>query len=96
MKPTSRDASSHAYLSSRLTGLALVGLLAGALGCGDGAEPQGDVSPPPASAAPPHQTVELQPLGPIEPPNPATHRPPTDNPGGLNRFRPARPVPGLN
>lgn len=34
------------------------------------------------------------PLG--APPNPATHRPPMDNPCGVDRDRPPRPIPGLD
>lgn len=32
---------------------------------------------------------------PVEPPNPALHRAPLHNPGGVNRDRPERSVPGL-
>jgi hypothetical protein len=33
------------------------------------------------------------PQRPVEPPNPALHRPPMDNPGGVNGDRPERPSP---
>jgi hypothetical protein len=32
---------------------------------------------------------------PREPPEPSLHRPPVENPGGVNGDRPARPVPGI-
>lgn len=84
-------------LMGPLMSAALMVLLASATGCAGDDAPEDDVSPSPtapmqaqrASAEPGHRE-------PVEPPNPATHRLPMHNPGGLDRYRPARPVPGLD
>lgn len=78
-----------------LIGFTLAFQLFNALGCAAGEAPGDNVSlstGPALSSQPPSQSP---PLRPVEPPNPATHRPPMDNPGGVNRDRPPRPVPGL-
>ena len=54
-----------------------------------GTVPAWQVHPPAPDPSPP------LPPAPVEPPNPAQHRPPMHNPGGVDRDRPARPVPGL-
>jgi hypothetical protein len=54
-----------------------------------GTVPAWQVNPPP-----PDPSLPLPPP-PREPPNPAVHRPPMDNPGGVNGDRPERPVPGV-
>jgi len=54
-----------------------------------GSVPVWRVDPPPPDRAAP------MPAAPVEPPNPATHRPAMDNPGGVNGDRPERAVPGL-
>lgn len=43
----------------------------------------------------PDPTVPMPPAV-VEPPNPALHRPPMDNPGGVDGDRPARAVPALD
>ncbi len=53
-----------------------------------GTVPAWRVKPPP-----PDRSTPLPPA-PVEPPNPAEHRPPVHNPGGVNRDRPERRVPG--
>ena len=90
-----RKTNPHARQSGPLIGFALVVLLSTLVGCADDADTEDETSPSPVAALPSHQATRLLPPEPIEPPNPATHRPPMDNPGGLNRFRPERPVPGL-
>jgi hypothetical protein len=52
--------------------------------------PAWQLRPPPPSAGDP------TPSPPAEPPNPATHRPPDDNPGGVNGDRPARVLDGTS
>ena len=54
-----------------------------------------DAPPSAISSVPSDEAPGLQPREPVEPPNPATHRPPMYNPGGLDRFRPARRSSGL-
>jgi hypothetical protein len=54
-----------------------------------GSVPVAHVDPPPPD---PHVVL---PPPPVEPSNPALHRPPLHNPGGVDRDRPPRPVPGL-
>jgi hypothetical protein len=53
-----------------------------------GTVPAWRVNPPPPDPSPP------LPPAPIEPPNPAKHRPPLHNPGGVDGDRPARPHSG--
>ena len=43
----------------------------------------------------PEQTGQAPLPPPREPPEPSLHRPPGENPGGVNGTRPARPTPGL-
>lgn len=52
-----------------------------------GTVPVSQVDPPP-----PDPTASV-PSPPVEPPNPAKHRPPIHNPGGVSRDRPERPAP---
>lgn len=54
-----------------------------------GTVPVSAVNPPPPDPDAP------MPPPPVEPPNPALHRPPMDNPGGVDGDRPPRPVPGV-
>ena len=55
-----------------------------------GTVPVSQIDPPRADPAMPMQAL------PAPPPNPALHRPPMDNPGGVDGDRPARTVPGLD
>lgn len=55
-----------------------------------GTVPVSQIDPPRPDPAMP------MPAGPVPPPNPALHRPPLDNPGGVDGDRPARAVPGLD
>lgn len=91
-----KNAHPSTTLLTPLLSTALVVSLSTFIGCAEEAELEDEVSPSPVSAVPAQQATRVQPPEPVEPPNPATHRPPMDNPGGLNRFRPARPVPGLD
>jgi hypothetical protein len=50
--------------------------------------PAWQVKPPPPEPVP-------APAAPVEPPDPATYRPPLHNPGGVDGDRPPRQVPGL-
>jgi hypothetical protein len=65
------------------------------------ASPQNTTALPPGTVpawqvnAPPPDPAQPLPPPPREPPNPAVHRPPMDNPGGVNGDRPERPVPGV-
>lgn len=43
----------------------------------------------------PEQLSQVPLPPPREPPEPSLHRPPVENPGGVNGDRPARPVPGI-
>lgn len=54
-----------------------------------GTVPAWQVNPPP-----PDPSAPLPPPA-HEPPNPATHRPSMDNPGGINGDRPERTAPGV-
>ncbi len=59
-----------------------------------------DPSPAPGvlsveQVAPPPPVPFAPPPAPAEPPNPATHRPPVDNPGDVDGDRPPRQVPGV-
>lgn len=101
MQPTSRRSAPHVrwHVLASPKSFALVVALLSMVSCAEEGEPEEEEAGPPpvsaVSAVSAEKAPELLPPQPVEPPNPATHRPPMDNPGGLNRFRPARPVPGL-
>lgn len=99
MQPARRKTRSDTALWTPLIRVALVVVLSSMVGCAEEGEPEEEEAGPPpvsaVSAVSAEKAPQLLPPQPVEPPNPATHRPPMDNPGGLNRFRPARPIPGL-
>lgn len=90
-------ASLYWPLSALLQGTTLAILVTLGSGCATEDDPEDAASPSPtASAQPLRAPVEPSYREPVAPPNPATHRLPMDNPGGLNRYRPERKVPGLD
>lgn len=95
MRPPSLRSSLSRSLQMPGLSLALLFCLSLSLGCSPEEEQDEDVTPSATPSAAAQKAIQERPPAPVEPPNPAIHRPPTDNPGGLNRFRPARPIPGL-
>ncbi|MFM7204630.1 MAG: hypothetical protein ACKO6N_27985 [Myxococcota bacterium] len=95
MRPPSLRSTRSRSLEMPGVSLALLLFLSLGVGCSPEEEQDEDVTPSVTPSEAAQKAIQERPPAPVEPPNPAVHRPPTDNPGGLNRFRPARPIPGL-